>query len=339
MNRAAVLGALGVALVGAGGWAYWAHITQLPDCSNVETLSLLQSIVSTELAGTNDPKLVEHFNALVKVDINAIETLSYNKDPERYTCEAQVNVDLGPEVQATLGIKQEMLDNPNFLTAMIIGPALQQVYGPLEGLRVKYTSTWAKDKGETKHYVSARLSNPGATGYATLTEMAWARKQRDNAEVAKPAAAQSPIKTDELVHAQPEPKTMESRPANVASPLEIQAQRLAVSWLTAMSEAESGDEIAALYAPKVVFYGKPDVSREDIAREKATFIRRWTQRNYESSGPAQVMKATPNEIQWTQSFSFEVSDGMKSRSGQSKLSFSAEKINGAWLIVAESKVQ
>ena len=338
MNRTMVLSALGIAVAGAGGWAYWDHVTRLPDCSNEGTVALVQSIVSTELAGTNEPKLVEHFKALVKVDINAIETLTYNKDPERYTCDAQVNVDLGPEVQSTLGIKQEMLDNPNLLTAMIIAPALQEVYGPLEGLRVKYTSTWAKDKGETKHYVTARLSNPGATGYATLTEIAWAQQQRDKQTVAK-SAAQAQVKKEEPVQVQPAPKQTDTTQEPTQSATEVQSQKLSASWLAAMSKAETGNEIAALYAPRVNFYGKAGVSRDEIARERSAFIRRWPQRNYQSNGPAQITRNIPNEIEWTQSFTFEVSDGIKSRSGQAKLSFTAEKINGAWLIVAESKVQ
>ena len=338
MNRTAVLGALGIAVAGAGGWAYWFHITRLPDCSNEGTVALLQGMVRMELAGTNEPKLLEHFNELVKVDINAIETLSYTKEPERYTCEAQVNVDLGPEVQSTLGIKQEMLDNPNLVTAMIIAPALQEVYGPLEGLRVKYTSTWAKDKGETKHYVTARLSNPGATGYATLTEIAWAQQQRVKQNVGK-SAAQAPVKKEEPVQVQPAPKQTDATQGPTQSATEVQSQKLSASWLAAMSRAETGNEIAALYAPHVTFYGKAGVSPDEIAREKSAFIRRWPQRNYQSNGPAQITRNTANEIEWTQSFTFEVSDGMKSRSGQSRFSFSAEKINGAWLIVAESKVQ
>lgn len=111
---------LAIALI-AGGWVLWSYMTRLPDCSNEETLYLLQDVVRQELAGTDDAKLMEHFNALVKVNINAIETLNYNKDPERYTCEAQVSVDLGPEVQAALGITQKMLDTPNFFTALIMG--------------------------------------------------------------------------------------------------------------------------------------------------------------------------------------------------------------------------
>lgn len=338
MNRTAVLSALGIAVAGAGGWAYWDHVTRLPDCSNEGTVALLQGMVRMELAGTNEPKLLEHFNELVKVDINAIETLSYTKEPERYTCEAQVSVDLGTEVQSTLGIKQEMLDNPNLVTAMIIAPALQEVYGPLEGLRVKYTSTWAKEKGETKHYVTARLSNPGATGYATLTEMAWAQQQRDKQNVAK-SAAQAPVKKEEALQVQPAPKQTDTTQGSTQSASEVQSQKLSASWLAAMSKAETGNEIAALYAPRVSFYGKAGVSLEEIAREKSAFIRRWPQRNYQSNGPAQITGNTPNQIEWTQSFTFEVSDGIKSRSGQAKLSFTAEKINGAWLIVAESKVQ
>jgi len=326
-----------VALI-AGGWVLWSYMTRLPDCSNEETLSLLQDVVRQELAGTDEAKLMEHFNALVKVDINAVETLNYNKDPERYICEAQVSVDLGPEVQAALGITQKMLDTPNFFTALIMGPALQAVYGPLDGLRVKFTSTWAKDKGETYHYVSARLSNPGATGYATLTEIAWARMQEKKTPEAQPVIpAKEQIEpanktTSVPVNPNAEPSTAVSAPINAGI-----AQKLSTTWLEAMSKAQSVEEITSLYATQVDFYGKPNVSREVIAREKASFINRWSQRSYRATSQAQVTRNAPDEISWSQAFSYDVSDGTKTRSGQSTLAFTVKRINGSWLIVAESK--
>ncbi len=332
-----VVALITVALI-AGGWVLWSYMTRLPDCSNEETLSLLQDVVRQELAGTDEAKLMEHFNALVKVDINAIETLNYNKDPERYTCEAQVTVDLGPEVQAALGITQKMLDTPNFFTALIMGPALQAVYAPLDGLRVKFTSTWATDKGETYHYVSARLSNPGATGYATLTEIAWARMQEKKTPEAQPVIpAKEQIEpmnetTSVPVNPNAEPRTVVSAPIDTGI-----AKKLSTTWLEAMSKAQSAEEITSLYATQVDFYGKPNVSREVIAREKASFINRWSQRSYHATSPAKVTRNAPDEISWSQAFSYDVSDGTKTRSGQSTLVFTVKRFNGAWLIVAESK--
>ena len=308
-----VIGVVALLAVIAGGWAAWNYLNHLPDCSNEDTVELLNKIVRSELAGTADPKLLEHFNALVKVDINAIETLEHTKDPERYLCAATVNVDLGSEVGSLMGADQEFIKNPNLFTALIFGPMLKEVYGPLEGLRVKFTSSWAKEKGETRHYVSARLSNPGATGYANLTETAWARMQeKKNTETAMPG-----------------------RSVDVRTTV----PNLSAAWLQTMSAAQTGDEIAALYAEQVDFYGKPNVSRAAIAKEKAAFVRRWPERQYQATMNPSFISGTQDSATWVQTFSYKVSDGQKSNSGQSTLEFTAHRIGNEWLIVAEKKAQ
>lgn len=319
------------------GWGIWAYLNRLPDCANEETQSLLKDIVRIELAGTDNPKLLEHFNTLVKVDIGAVEALKHSKDPERYVCAAQVKVDLGPEVQSVLGISQETIDNPNLFTALIMGPALQQVYGPLENLRVGYTSSWATDQNEKRHLVTAELSNKGATGYATLTEMAWARMQAKKAEaqkqtVAAAASAQASVTPPVVQPVKPEPQKVPEVNGDTL------VRKASANWLTTMSKAQTGDEIAALYAPQVDFYGKINVSRESIAREKSAFVQRWSQRRYQSLGVPQLTGSTKDTLSWTQAFNFEVSDGTKSRSGESKLAFTAKLIGDDFLIISENKV-
>lgn len=338
LNKALLLPVLMVVLLLGGVWGVWAYLNRLPDCANEQTLSLLKGIVQVELAGTDNPKLLAHFNELVKVDISAVQTILHSKDPARYTCAAQVKVDLGPEVQAALGISQEMIDNPNLFTALIVGPALQQVYGPLENLQVAYTSSWATEQQEKRHYVSAELSNRGATGYATLTEIAWARMQEKKTPEVQPVIptneqTEATKKTTSVpVNPNAVPSTVVSTPINAGI-----AQKLSNTWLEAMSKAQSAEEITSLYADHVDFYGKPNVSREVIAREKASFINRWSQRSYHATSPAQVTRNAPDEISWSQAFSYDVSDGTKTRSGQSTLAFTVKRINGAWLIVAERK--
>lgn len=330
-----VAGALGVALLTGGGWAGWSYFNQLPDCSNEGTISLLKKIVRIELAGTDDPKLMDHFNALVKVDINAIETLSFTKDPARYQCEAEVRVDLGSEVQSALGIKQEMLDTPNLLTAIIIGPTIDKVYGPLDNLRVKFTSSWAKDQGDTKHYVTARMSNPGATGYATLTEIAWAQMQQRKADENRTSPQKAP-QGEPTRQAIPEPSRAEIKETPKTTSLADEAQRISFNWLDVMSRAQTGDGIAALYAIQVDFYGK-SVNRDVISREKSTFVKRWPQRQYKAIGSPVVLNQSPESITWSLSFGFDVADTTKSNKGQSKLLFTAKPQDGTWLIVSESK--
>lgn len=351
-----IIGIVAAIIVIAGGWAAWSYVTRLPDCSNENTVALLNKVVRIQLAGTEDPKLLEHFNALVKVDISAIETLEHTKDPERYHCSANVNVDLGPEVGSLMGMDKEFIKNPNMFTALIFGPMLKEVYGPLDGLRVKFTSSWAKEKGETLHYVSAQLSNSEATGYATLTESAWARMQERSA--AEKAASQTapenkntPV-TPQLQSAAPAPETpaaqvskgsdavsTESAMPGRAVDVRTTIQNLSASWLQAMSAAQTGDEIAALYAEQVEFYGKPNVTRAAIAKEKSAFVRRWAERRYQASGRPALISGTADTAIWSQTFSYKVSDGQKSNSGQSTLEFTAKRFGNEWLIVAEKKAE
>ena len=356
-----VIGVVALLVVIAGGWAAWNYLNRLPDCSNEDTVELLNKIVRSELAGTEDPKLLEHFNALVKVDINAIETLEHTKDPERYKCSATINVDLGPEVMAVMGLNQQMIDNPNLLTAIVLGPILDKVYGPLEGLRVKFTSSWAKEKGETRHYVSARLSNPGATGYATLTEAAWVRMQekkntesaavqvapQKNAVAAPQAQATEPVPTPATtpkpspapVSKVPEGPNTETAMPGRSVDVRTTVPKLSAAWLQTMSAAQTGDEIAMLYADQVDFYGKANVSRAAIAKEKAAFVRRWPERQYQATGSPGFVSGTQDSATWVQTFSYKVTDGQKSNSGQSTLEFTAHRIGNEWLIVAEKKAQ
>lgn len=342
-----VFGVIALLAVIAGGWAAWNYLNRLPDCSNEDTVELLNKIVRSELAGTADTKLLEHFNALVKVDINAIETLEHTKDPERYQCAATVNVDLGPEVGSLMGADQEFIKNPNLFTALIFGPMLKEVYGPLEGLRVKFTSSWAKEKGETRHYVSSRLSNPGATGYANLTEPAWARMQekknteRAAAQATKsaPMPATKPMPSPALASKSPEGPNTETAMPGRSVDVRTTVPNLSAAWLQTMSAAQTGDEIAALYAEQVDFYGKPNVSRAAIAKEKSAFVRRWPERQYKATGRPGFISGTQDSATWVQTFSYKVTDGQKSNSGQSTLEFTAHRIGNEWLIVAEKKEQ
>lgn len=336
-----VIGVITLLVVIAGGWAAWNYLNHLPDCSNEDTVELLNKIVRSELAGTADTKLLEHFNALVKVDINAIETLEHTKDPERYQCAATVNVDLGPEVGSLMGADQEFIKNPNLFTALIFGPMLKEVYGPLEGLRVKFTSSWAKEKGETRHYVSARLSNPGATGYANLTETAWVRMQEKKntetvaAQATKPAPTPSPAPVSKVPEGPNTETAMPGRSVDVRTTV----PKLSAAWLQTMSAAQTGDEIAMLYADQVDFYGKANVSRAEIAKEKAAFVRRWPERQYQATGSPGFVSGMQDSATWVQTFSYKVTDRQKSNSGQSTLEFTAHRIGNEWLIVAEKKAQ
>lgn len=60
----------------------------VPDCGDEKTTSLVKQLVLQNLLGEESAKLTEMF----KVEVNAVQTLSHAKDPEKYECKANIKV-------------------------------------------------------------------------------------------------------------------------------------------------------------------------------------------------------------------------------------------------------
>lgn len=156
--------AFGVMLL-VGAWGIWGGAPRLPNCSDKETLALLKTIVTEQVAGTNDPEILKRFQSQVTIELGAVQTLRYQEKPERYTCRAVVNVELSPGLIKKLTGGEEATAAASVM-AMLWGPML----APFEDLESTYMSEIAVDHGKQVQYVTSKLNHAGATGLASITE-------------------------------------------------------------------------------------------------------------------------------------------------------------------------
>lgn len=62
--------------------------TNVPDCGDTKTTSMVNDLVLQSLLGSDAKNLSDMF----KVEISAVQTVTHTKDPEKYTCKANVKI-------------------------------------------------------------------------------------------------------------------------------------------------------------------------------------------------------------------------------------------------------
>lgn len=79
----------------------------IPDCGDAKTTSAVNDLVLETLLGDETKNLSDMF----KVELGAVQTVEHSKDPEKYTCKAEVKV-------STTGKLGELFGNADNILAL-----------------------------------------------------------------------------------------------------------------------------------------------------------------------------------------------------------------------------
>ena len=93
------------------------------------------------------------------------------------------------------------------------------------------------------------------------------------------------------------------------------------------------------FAPQVDYYDKGVVGYDFIAKDRATYARKWPQRQYQMiPGSLRVSSRSPNEYSVTFEFTFLVANGSKRKSGRGATQVILQESNGLFLVVGVKEV-
>lgn len=73
--------------------------TKVPDCGDAKTTSLVNDLVLQSLLGSDAKSLSDMF----KVEISSVQTITHSKDPEKYTCKANVKITTAGKMNSLFG--------------------------------------------------------------------------------------------------------------------------------------------------------------------------------------------------------------------------------------------
>ena len=94
---------------------------------------------------------------------------------------------------------------------------------------------------------------------------------------------------------------------------------------------------AEIYAPRVVYFDKGEISRDAVMAEKRTYYKRWPKRSYTLIEGSVDAKPGPNDtLDMTFRYTFEVSNNRDRRSGTGSTRLGVALVEGRYVIVREA---
>lgn len=110
----------------------------------------------------------------------------------------------------------------------------------------------------------------------------------------------------------------QSQSGDVLSRRQAQIERFVANFYLS-SEPLSKEQIEVLYAPRVQYFGKSDVSRDEVVRDKLRYYARWPSRRYElDPATLQVSEdpANPRILDIRFEYTFDVSGPSRTSGGR-----------------------
>jgi uncharacterized protein YecT (DUF1311 family) len=172
---------------------------KVPDCGDEKTLKLTKELIFESLFGAEAKNLSDMF----KVEISAVQTVSHSKDPERYSCKANIKIGSAGKMSELFGnsldklvltyLEPLSLNDRYMVVRAGENSAVNTLYEPKV---LEFVSTTGQQGGETVHIVE--IQKLWARPDALLTQMVKFAKA-----YTPPVAATKPIEPAPVVEPTP----------------------------------------------------------------------------------------------------------------------------------------
>jgi hypothetical protein len=132
--------------------------------------------------------------------------------------------------------------------------------------------------------------------------------------------------------------TEASPPEKSSSPATEGPRDFVERWFASTNTAKSPADVLEFYAPRVQYFDRGIVSKDQIAKDKANFFRRWPLREYVVNGDIAVGPASRSgEREVHFDYVYAVSDRKQTRHGRGAVELKVRDIGGRFAIVSEAE--